>query len=63
VTSQVKNVPKNAVDSLTSAGFETVSYANTEMNADLLRIQSKNAIMSAHNEFNARGKEIVKALK
>jgi formate-dependent phosphoribosylglycinamide formyltransferase (GAR transformylase) len=60
VTNTMKSVPASAASSLESAGYQVVSYANTELNADLLRIQSMNGIMAGHNEFNDKGKEIVK---
>ncbi len=60
VTNAVRSVPANAASALESAGYQVVSYANTELNADLLRIQSMNGIMAGHDVFNEKGKEIVK---
>lgn len=54
---------KHTANKLQKAGFNTIAYPNTEPNSDLLRIQSKNGIMSSHNEFNAVGKKIIKILK
>ena len=62
VTSAVKSAPASAAEPLAAAGYETVSYTNTEPNADLLRIQSAHAIMAGHNEFNRHGKEIVRII-
>lgn len=58
VTNTVKSVPASAASSLGLAGYQVISYANTESNADLLRIQSMNGIMAGHNEFNEKGKKI-----
>ena len=60
VTNTVKSVPEGAASSLSSAGYQVVSYTNNELNADLLRIQSMEGIMAGHNVFNEKGKEIVK---
>ena len=49
--------------SLKSGGYNTVSYDNSEPNADLLRIRSDKGIMEKHNEFNRRGKEIEEIVK
>ena len=62
VTNTVKSVTAGAASSLESAGYQVVSYTNTELSADLLRIQSTQGIMAGHNEFNEKGKEIVKMI-
>jgi hypothetical protein len=38
--------------------FKAIQYNNTKPNSDLLRIQSKDGIMSKHNTFNKIGKKI-----
>ncbi len=62
ITKNIQNVPEDVPGSLELAGYETISYSNTEYNADLLRIQSSRGIMEAHNKFNKRGKEIVEII-
>lgn len=60
ITSKVKKAnPKK----LESAGLHVISYKNSKLNQDLLRIQSDRGIMEAHNKFNKRGKEIEELLK
>jgi hypothetical protein len=63
VTKTVKSVPEDAAGSLELAGYNVVTYPNTEENADLIRIQSTEGIMEKHGEFNGSGKEIMDALK
>jgi predicted ATP-grasp superfamily ATP-dependent carboligase len=54
---------KHAVtDGLESAGYKVITYKNTKLNSDLVRIQSSRGIMEAHNKFNKRGKEIEELL-
>ena len=63
----VQRVTKNSglkiedskLNALKEAGYKVISYPNTELNADLLRIQGTRGIMETHGKFNARGKEIV----
>ncbi len=47
---------------LQEAGYTTISYVNTKINADLLRIQSQRGIMETHMKFNTRGKNIIELL-
>jgi predicted ATP-grasp superfamily ATP-dependent carboligase len=47
------------IQKLLEAGYKTITYKNIKPNDDLLRIQSGQGIMLAHNKFNKRGKEIV----
>jgi predicted ATP-grasp superfamily ATP-dependent carboligase len=63
VTAKTKSVSRKAMDSLKAAGYNLISYDNTEMNADLLRIQSSKGIMENENKFNNRGKVIEDILK
>ncbi len=44
---------------LTAAGFHCIAYANRELGADLLRIQSPHGLMAAPNTFNDAGGRIV----
>lgn len=44
--------------SLGNAGFNVIEYDNSKPGTDWLRIQSTNAIMKAHNEFNEVGEKI-----
>jgi hypothetical protein len=54
------SVPVRAA--LIAQGYTVVSYENTELNADLMRIQSDKGIMERHAKFNKRGKEIEETL-
>jgi hypothetical protein len=63
VTKSVQSLPDDIAGSLQLAGYNTISYANTDHNADLLRIQSQMGIMETHGRFNKRGKEIVEILE
>lgn len=47
---------------LIDAGYTVISYPNTKINSDLLRIQSTQGIMETHTKFNARGKHIIELL-
>ncbi len=62
ITRTVRDIPKGAVDSLSSVGYEVVTYPNTEYNTDLLRIQSPRGVIETHGQLNERGKEIEKIL-
>lgn len=55
VTTAVKNI--NA-ENLEKVGYKVITYNNTKINGDLLRIQSERGIMEGHMKFNKRGKEI-----
>ncbi|MEK7625152.1 MAG: hypothetical protein AAB467_02255 [Patescibacteria group bacterium] len=54
---------KSKVQRLESLGLNVIEYANTEPEKDLLRIQSKEGIMLAHNQLNELGKKIAAILK
>ena len=58
VTAKIRSVNEDALGSLGLAGYITIAYPNTELNADLVRIQSLQSIMETHGKFNGRGKEI-----
>jgi predicted ATP-grasp superfamily ATP-dependent carboligase len=57
-----RNTPNFDIKKLIENGYKIIIYGNTKLNADLLRIQSAQGIMLAHNKFNKRGKEIVESL-
>lgn len=63
VTRTVRDIVKDSVDSLESAGYNVVTYPNTQYNTDLIRIQSARNIMETHGRLNDRGIEIEKILK
>lgn len=63
VTKDIANISKDVINSLESSGYNVITYSNTEMNSDLLRIQSTKEIMKSHMELNVRGKEIVEIIK
>lgn len=50
------------IQKIESAGYTCIPYEHgtgtMKLNSDLLRIQSERGILSAHNKFNPRGKEI-----
>ena len=50
------------IQKLLAAGYKTIMYKNIKPNDDLLRIQSSQGIMLAHNKFNKRGKEITEII-
>lgn len=62
ITTGIRSVSADAPGSLELQGYTLIPYANTELNADLLRIQSAMGIMESHNKLNKRGKEIQEAL-
>ncbi len=62
VTEKIRSLPDDAVGSFELAGYTAIPYPNTELGADLLRIQSMRGIMETHGRFNARGKEILKII-
>ena len=45
-------------EKLRAAGYTVVTYANSKPGTDLIRTQSREQIISAHGQLNARGKEI-----
>jgi hypothetical protein len=55
VTSAVKSIPPDALGTLELQGFKAIPYDNTDMNADLVRIQSKTGIMESHGRLNESG--------
>ncbi len=58
VTAAMQEVSEDILGSLELAGYTALSYPNTEMNTDLLRIQSAQGIMADHGSLNAVGREI-----
>ncbi len=63
MTKGVQSVFDDVSGALRAKGYDVISYENTEYNSDLLRIQSKESIMEAHNSFNQKGKDIMNAVK
>lgn len=63
VTKTVQDIFDDVSTSLQKIGYDTVAYQNTGYNADLLRVQSEAGIMESHGSFNAKGHEIVEAIK
>jgi hypothetical protein len=51
-----------AIGNLQQKRYTVIEYKNTKLGADHIRIQSERGIMSAHNAFNSRGKEILTAV-
>lgn len=62
VTKNVKSVPTEKITALESAGYNIAIYPNTDLNEDLVRIQSTQGIIETHGIFNSRGKEIVEKI-
>lgn len=62
IKKDVKHVSEEIVGSLQLAGYTVIQYQNTELSMDLLRIQCERGIMSGHNSWNERGKEIVSSI-
>lgn len=59
VTTKTRDID---TDKIINAGYRIIKYSNTKENSDLVRIQSLQGIMEAHNKFNTRGKDIVSLL-
>ncbi len=59
ITRKTQTVPAEKIAKIEALGYTTLSYANTMLNEDLLRIQSPCSIMETHGRFNKRGKEIL----
>ncbi|MEI8248872.1 MAG: ATP-grasp domain-containing protein [Candidatus Taylorbacteria bacterium] len=62
ITAQTTSIVPQKIADLNSNGYITISYANTMIKEDLLRIQSMQGIMETHTKFNARGKKILDIL-
>ncbi len=62
VTKTIKSVPTEKIASLESLGHNIATYPNTDMNEDLVRIQSARGIIETHGVFNSRGKEVVEKI-
>ena len=59
VTKTSKVVPAEKITALESLGYNLAIYPNTDLNEDLVRIQSARGIIETYGVFNERGKEIV----
>lgn len=53
---------KKAIKKLRTQKYNVIEYTNTELESDLLRIQSSQGIMRQHSEFNNHGKAIVQTI-
>lgn len=62
ITGEFYEIPEGISGALTLAGYSNIEYDNTELNSDLIRIQSDRGIMESHNKFNRRGKEILEII-
>lgn len=62
ITKNKKVITEDGTGSLELAGYQVITYSNTEINSDLIRIQSNRGIMETHGKFNMRGKEILEIL-
>ena len=62
ITNKTHTISDSIIKSLELAGYRVISYSNTEMNSDLLRIQSTKGIMEKHGELNNGGKEIIEKI-
>ena len=58
ITKTCTHTSEKMLEALGTAGFDVITYSNSEYNSDLARIQSRKGIMEGHAKFNARGKEI-----
>jgi len=63
VTSRIKKIFLEKIETLKSQGFKLVTYPNYRPNTDLLRIQSLKGIMVTDGKLNERGREIIKILE
>ena len=62
VKKDIDHISDDIIGSLQLSGYTIIQYQNTELNMDLLRIQSSKGIMAGHNSWNNRGKEIIDTL-
>ncbi len=62
VTKNVKSVPAEKITALESVGYNISIYPNTDLNEDLVRVQSARGIIETHGVFNLRGKEVVEKI-
>lgn len=53
---------EKGVSELEALGHNVVVYDNSKMNSDLMRIQSKTALMSEHDSLNETGRKIAQIL-
>jgi len=58
VSRTIRDISKDHINSLELAGYNVITYPNTQYNTDLIRIQSARNIMETHGRFNERGKDI-----
>lgn len=58
VTKATTTVGDDKITALHAAGYQTATYPNTDLNEDLVRIQSTQGIIDARGELNERGQAI-----
>lgn len=63
VTKNIQNLFDDVGIELEKKGYEVVVYENTDLNSDLIRVQSQNGIMENHSVFNAKGHEIAETIR
>jgi len=63
VTKSIQAIFDDIGSTLEEKGYQAIVYQNTDLNADLLRVQSETSIMDSHGSFNAKGNEIAEAVK
>jgi predicted ATP-grasp superfamily ATP-dependent carboligase len=62
VHKDIDHISDEIIGSLQLSGYTIIQYQNTELNMDLLRIQNPKGVMSGHNSWNDRGREIVETI-
>lgn len=63
VTKHIQGIFDDAVIALKNKKFEVIAYQNTDLNSDLIRIQSDKSIMEKHNVLNSTGQTIAETIK
>ncbi len=63
ITANIQSLFDDIGNQLEKKGYDVVVYENTELNSDLIRIQSHQGIMDGHGLFNVKGHEIVETIK
>jgi hypothetical protein len=62
ITEKTKNISTEKVKNISEMGYETISYGNSEIGADLIRIQSDSSFISSHGNLNDAGSKIAYTL-
>jgi len=63
ITKKTAAIPAALREKLAEAGFDVLVYENTEMNAELVRIQSEKGIVGSHGALNGEGEKIIRILE